>query len=99
MVAPACDGDPRWHFTATSSEQIGLTRRVRIAELIRAKGRHSGTVESMPLAREFEAPRQQIRERSRTFFSLTPLRVVILAAAHLPDQLHHAPRFFRYVGI
>ena len=86
--------DPR-SPTRASTEQLRLTRRVRIAKQIRAQRRHPRAVETVALTREFEAPAQQIRERPGAGLTLAPLRVVVAAAAHLANAGSSRARPFR----
>src|ERR1700746_3233257 len=50
---------------------------------------HPLRVQSEPLARDIEAPPDQIRQRPGGAHSEAERRIVVAAVAHLPDQAHH----------
>src|SRR5690606_36954436 len=71
------------------SEQIALRRRLARGDELRGVRRWHAT-EPQPATCPGEAGGDEIGEGALAAHALAELCVVVLAAAHLPDQAHHA---------
>src|SRR5208282_4817044 len=73
----------------SSAEQAQLLRRrLRRPEML-GRGLHAGRVEAEPLAGNFEAAADHPRDRTGAGHPLAPIRIVVLAAAGIADELEH----------
>src|SRR6476620_4213078 len=80
-------GSPR----TSPSEQRELLRAFARRREVLGRKLELAPVEAEPLARGLEAPPDHPGDRPGAGHPLAPLGVVVLAAAHVADQLEHVP--------